>query len=234
MVRYLRYVLACQWYSITLLLFWVHSFLVFLTKPGARLIIPILLFGLVYLLRSPIEAGIGHEVDAVWVGVLPAFVGSDIAQMLAFARIEISILVMLAVFMVFFLLFASILRPIMGAVWAPQQPLPPMLPLTLPDTTVHAEPVKRLLKRRHYRKLKHGLETLSVELPEHLQAVLQQNSFRRLEQPTTLPEWPTSAPLNTNQSPPASMLRPVAANKEPPVETDEVTLPPRLVPPKKS
>jgi len=180
-MRFLLYVIACQIYTIRLFIYWFHSFLVFLSKPGARLIVPILILAAIYLLRQPLRTAIGPEVDAIWKDVVPAFIGVDLATVLASVRLEISALALLAVFFIFFLLFASMLRPIMGALWAPQEPLPPQLAMRVPDTSVPRVAVERLIGRRRYRRLDAGLATLSARLPDHLKAVLQARPQRTEE-----------------------------------------------------
>lgn len=170
--RYIGYVLACQIYTLRLLLFWGHSFLVFLSKPGARIIVPMALFGLVYALRAPLDAAVGGQIDTLWQSVVTPILGTDLAGLTRPLNIEITAVALLLLLALVMMLLASMLQPVIGALWAPRMPLPPLPPMMVPQTEVRAVPVTRLLSPQRYAPLPDGLSSLSQGLPEELQTLL--------------------------------------------------------------
>ena len=179
MWKYLKYVLECQWFTVRYAIYLVHSFLVFLAKPGARYIVPIVVIGSVYYGRDYLRTLFGSEVDSLWQDVVPTFIGRNLTNSMFAYRIEVSAVVILIGFVLVFLLFASMLRPIIGAFWAPERPLPPAPPMHVPDTSVKTVDVHRLVQKYRHKRLPDGLETLTQGLPAHLQRVMRQTSSRR-------------------------------------------------------
>lgn len=195
MLKYLQYVLECQWFTVRYAIYLVHSFLVFLAKPGARYIVPIVVIGSVYYGRDYLRSLFGSEVDSLWQDVVPTFIGRNLTSSLFAYRIEISAIVVLICFVLVFLLFASMLRPVIGAFLAPKRPLPPDPPFHVPDTKVYTVDVKRLLTKKRYKRLSNGLDTLSQGLPVHLQQVMQHKpSPRSMPLPGASPHMPPAPP----------------------------------------
>jgi hypothetical protein len=172
LLRYLHYMLACQLYTLRLVLYWGHSGLVFLSKPGARIIVPVALFGFVYALQAPLEAAVGAKIDTLWQSLVQPVFGTDLARLTQPLNIEITAVALLLLLALVMMLLASMLQPVIGALWAPRMPLPPLPPLLVPDTEVKAVPVTRLLKPQLYAPLPRGLESLSQGLPEELQGLV--------------------------------------------------------------
>jgi hypothetical protein len=195
LLRYLHYMLACQLYTLRLVLYWGHSGLVFLSKPGARIIVPVALFGFVYALQAPLEAAVGAKIDTLWQSLVQPVFGTDLARLTQPLNIEITAVALLLLLALVMMLLASMLQPVIGALWAPRMPLPPLPPLLVPDTEVKAVPVTRLLKPQLYAPLPRGLESLSQGLPEELQGLVlrkvrddRPNNADRFARPPVAPE----------------------------------------------
>lgn len=82
-LRFLGYILACQFYVFRLAFYLIHSVLVFFTKPGARLVIPLAVVALIFWARGPIEMVAGTTIDAIWNGAVRVFVPSDLYAVLS-------------------------------------------------------------------------------------------------------------------------------------------------------
>jgi hypothetical protein len=170
--RYIGYVLACQLYTLRLGLYWLHSALVFLSKPGARILVPVVLFAVVYLLRTPLDAAISNDIDTLWESLVRPIFGSDLANLTRPLNIELTAVTLLLLLGLVMLLLASMLQPVVGALNAPRKPLPPLPPMVVPNTEVKAVPATRLLTPQSYAPLPEGLASLSRGLPEELQGLL--------------------------------------------------------------
>lgn len=191
--HYLKYILACQWYTVRLVFYVVHSFLVFLSKPGARLIVPGVVIGALYLTRDNLDALIGRNVDNLWSSVVAPIIGPGAAGLTTPFNIEIMAIVALILGFLAFGMLASILQPVMGSIWAPQRPLPPLPPLIAPNTEVPAVRVTRLLRPRRQPPLTQGLDALSAHLPDELQDVLKPRPPQRRGAAPLMP-LPTQQP----------------------------------------
>lgn len=221
-LRWIGYVLACQLYTLRLGLFYLHSALVFLSKPGARVVVPVVLFGLVYLLRGPLDAAFGGEVETLWASLVTPIFGSDLARLTRPIDIELTAVALLLLLALVMLLLASMLQPVVGALWAPRLPLPPLPPMVVPDTEVKAVPVTRQLSPQAYAPLPDGLASLSQGLPDELQALLARKE----------PEAPPPSPPDRFARPPAAPQGPPggAGQGIDPVETRSRPVPPEAAP----
>ena len=172
-LRYLVYVLACQFYCLRLAVYLIHSALVFLTKPGARLVVPLALLGLVYVLRGFIEAQADPAIDAFWQGAVRPLIGADLYGLLSPFAIEISALAVLLLFALAFALLSSMLRPLVGTFAAPRQPLPPLPPLLVPDTQVRTVKARIAVPERSRSGFHGDLDALLDRVPDHVREVVE-------------------------------------------------------------
>jgi hypothetical protein len=201
MGRYLKYILACQWYTVRLVFYVVHSFLIFLSKPGARLIVPGVVIGALYLTRDNLDALIGRNVDNMWSSVIEPIIGPGAAGLTTPFNIEITAIIALILGFLAFGMLASILQPVMGSIWAPQRPLPPLPPLIAPNTDVPAVRVTRLLRPRRQPPLTEGLGALTAQLPDDLKDVLKPKPAQRRSASPVMPQ-PVQQPTETDVSNP--------------------------------
>jgi hypothetical protein len=169
--RYLLYVLACQFYCLRLAAYGIHSLLVFAAKPGARLVVPIVLLGVIYFARGPIDALAGPTINAFWQGALGPLLGPDLFQLLAPFKIEASALIVLLLFAIAFALISSMLRPIVGTFSAPRKPLPPQPPMIAPDTEVKRVKAVLAIPKRARNRFDGDLGALLARVPDHVRHV---------------------------------------------------------------
>ena len=172
LLRQIGYILACQFYCLRLVLYGIHSLLVFLTKPGARLVIPLALIGLVYAARDPLKAHFDQPIGDFWSGAMWVFLGSDLYRLLEPFRIELTALAGLLGFALVFALLSSMMRPVIGTFAAPKQPLPPLPPLSVPDTRLRTVKATLVIPKRGRNRFRGELSSLIRRLPDHLQAVV--------------------------------------------------------------
>jgi hypothetical protein len=172
-LRYLLYVLACQLYCLRLALYLVHSALVFLAKPGARLVVVIVALIVIYLARDLIDALIGPTIEAFWEGAARPILGPELYGLLAPLKIEVSAALALLLLALALGLLSSMLRPIVGSFAAPRQPLPPQPPMIVPDTQVRTVTARIAVPKRDRSRFHGDLHQLLGRVPDHVRQVVE-------------------------------------------------------------
>lgn len=167
-LRLFWFVVVSVFYPLRLILYWLHSVFVFLTKPGAKYILPTVLLGGGIALRTVLETTLDGPMAAVAAPVA-GLVGAGTAFTY---RVEILFVILFAGMYFTLLIIGRFLAPIMGAFPAPAKPLPPMRPLLDKEhsvATVRAKPAIKRTKRGRYNG---DLDILTRRLPKDLQALL--------------------------------------------------------------
>lgn len=171
-LRYLGYVIACQFFCLRLAFYYIHSFFVFLAKPGARLVLPLIVIGIVFLVRIPIRKRYGETIDVFWNGTMRAILGPNITDTLQTIAPEVTIVGGIVIFAILFFILSSILAPIVGTFSAPSQPLPPLPPLIIPDTQVKTVRASVAVAARGRSAHKGDLGSLIERVPENVRRIV--------------------------------------------------------------
>ena len=165
MFNYLVYLIKMLFYPLRLILFTVHRFLVFLSKPGARIILPVLMLSVGFLLRSRIDALAGGLItDAFWDY-------RDSSPEVFDYRIEITFGLCFFAAYVALLIAAKVTTPVVGAVPAPRAPLFPRPPLIVREHKIDTVRTSVAISGGKSR-FKGQLERLDRHLPPPALAVL--------------------------------------------------------------
>lgn len=196
--KYAIYVISLVVYPIRLTLFYIHKIFVFISKPGARLLVPILMLVASIVLRTRIDAiAGGHITDMFW-----DFKDGDMHSVYEY-RMEITFSIIFFIVYILLWIAAKIMTPIVGALNAPRVPLLPMPPLIAVDHVI--KPVKASVAlsgggSRH----KGDLTRLNRFLPPQAIAVLEAGAAHRQQDEQTAQRAQEAQKERERQDPPAA------------------------------
>lgn len=174
-MRQAWYIIRLIFFPIRLVIYWWHSVLVFLSKPGAKLVIPMFLVGIGLLLRTYIDPIFGELITSM---------ASPLYGTAAFDyRVELAFSVVFIVIYFALMILAKMLSPVVGTFPAPKRPLTPMKPLKVKEHTVETVTATVALKNPVRGYFNGKLVRLVKRLPLDIQAVLE----RREEEPEIIP-----------------------------------------------
>ncbi len=197
-VIYSWYFIQLVFYPLRMAIFYVHRFLVFTSKPGARLIVPIALLIAAFILRTRIDGIAGAFItDLFW-----DFRDTDFHDLYAY-RIEICFGVAFFTLYLALAIIAKITTPIVGAFPAPRSPLMPMAPLIARKHVIKIEKATVAVggKGSRYRG---DLEQLKRFLPPAAIAVLEAGKGTPHEQGQSPEQRQQTQRERERQSPPVS------------------------------
>lgn len=211
-------------YLLRLALYFTYGFLVFLSKPGARVLFPLIVGALVYWQRDWLTAQTAlapyFELLA-WHFPLDAVLGP----------VPLDYYLYLAVFILTMCVWigSSLLRPVLGSLPPMRRPLPPLRKLKArhrPTYPVHAQVIVPKLGRTWWGGQEHHL---TRRLPPRLQKLLEapQSVRRPLKDvtPQGIPQRPSQLPSQAQK--PSPVPQPPQAPLRSPPGPPQPPLPPR-------
>lgn len=132
LLSYLIFLVKLLFYPLRLALFIIHRFLVFVSKPGAAIIVPVSMLALGFLLRSNIDALAGGMItDAFWGW-------RESSPELFDYRIEITFALGFLLTYLAMLFAGKFATPVVGAIPAPRAPIFPRPPLIVREHKISA------------------------------------------------------------------------------------------------
>lgn len=177
------YYIRLIFYPVRLLCYWLRSFMVMLTKPGAKTVIPIIICGFGLLLRTMIDPWFGAPITQL----AEPFHGTALFTY----RIEAAFAVLFVLLYVFFGLVAWFLSPAVGFFPAPKRPLAPMKPIILKEHTIDTVQVSVSVAKPVKGYFNGKLGRVAKRLPPNVAAILGDQGLRPIE---TLGPLPSSSP----------------------------------------
>lgn len=219
----MTYPFAFIWYLVRLALFpprfafySIHGFLIFLSKPGARILVPAGAALVIWYAWEPLSRAIDPPVRAFLPLVRPMF-GTELYFELYPHRVELAIALGFATFIVLVIIVSEALRPILGALPAPRRPLLPNPPFKPPRRHIPRVPVRVAVRPLPKGGIDGNWKAVARRMPPEIKALLEHapQPVGRYGGPSevteTRPLWP---PLDL-QTPPADPP-PQAAPADPP------------------
>ena len=175
-LRYLWFALSIPFYPVRLLLFYIHRTLVFSSKSGAKLIVPIVLLAAALVMRTKIDALAGAFItDQFW-----EFRETDLHDLFAY-RMEITFTIGFFSLYLALAILARITTPIVGAIPAPRAPLMPRPPLVARKHVIKTQKASVVVSGKGSR-YKGDLAQLQRFMPAHALAVLEAGRSKPHEQ----------------------------------------------------
>ena len=165
LLSYLIFLVKLLFYPLRLALFIIHRFLVFVSKPGAAIIVPVSMLALGFLLRSNIDALAGGMItDAFWDW-------RESSPELFDYRIEITFALGFLLTYLTLLFAGRLATPVVGAIPAPRAPIFPRPPLIVREHKISAVKASLAIGGTKSR-FKGELKQLDRYLPPRALAVL--------------------------------------------------------------
>lgn len=175
LLRFIGYSLGLILFPVRFLFFTVHRLLVFTSKPGAKLIVPILVLTFGLLLRSQLDPLLGAPITDAFAGLTSAR-GDEPGDMIYAWRMEVAFAL---VFMTLYLGLAvtsKVTTPIVGALPAPRRPLAPMRPITLKEHQIDTVKARVAIRPRRAGFFNGDLSKLNKRLPDRVRALLNESA----------------------------------------------------------
>lgn len=174
-LRYTWYAIALLFFPIWLTLFWIHRIFIFVTKPGAALIVPIVLVGTAIAMRTYIDALFGEAITNWFyfdfLGPEEVKTPGSLAALAFEFRMEIVFLWVFAAAGLLITVSGRILQPIMAAFPAPRPPLKPNAPLIVKDHKIETV-VARVAVSKRGSSFNGKLPSLVSSLPPEARSVI--------------------------------------------------------------
>jgi len=215
MLRLIAYLIGLLTYPLRFALYLLHSCVYFLTKPGAAIILPLIVVAIGYTLYrngNTLLDGSAVVVVAFFRGLFAGEIGETIHAW----RGEITAIAAYLVVKWIVAAIGGMIQPLVHALPAPRRPFLPLTPLTIPQHVIRTEPasvVVRLPGRSHYRG---NLADLQARLPSEIQAVL---NARPAASANFTPRPMPAAPPSVAPAPPPSSAEPEREEMERPRPT---------------
>lgn len=175
LLRFVWFLIACAFYPFRLLLFWLHSIFIFLTKPGARIILPLAVVLLATWWRFSYGEPVEMFVDAfggLYRDIINALFGPAWGQLAYEYRGSISGVIVYFVLSLAVSLISAILHPFVHALPPPRRPFLPLAPLRAPKHVVGVEPVSVVVQSPGERTYSGDLARMLARLPAEIREVI--------------------------------------------------------------
>ncbi len=175
MFAWLKYIVACQWYTVRFCFYTLHAALVFIVRPGVPLAVAVLC-GIGFFAGGSVEQSLASTaLESMFSSLrfIASFMISDeLVDALYSLRWGVVALIVLTGLLVVLVVLSALFRPLVSALGVPKRPLPPLMPLLAPDTEVYPVTVTRMIGQGDFPPLADGLDTLSKTLPSPLADLL--------------------------------------------------------------
>ncbi len=210
-LRYVWFIIGLFTYPLRFVLYTLHRLFVFLSKEGARWIIPLVLLTIGMLMRARIDAYAG-------VGITDFY--QDFGEPFFSFRIEITFAILFLLLFFSLKIVALVMSPIVGAFPAPSQPLRPMTPLIVQKHSIREYPAKLAVSAPRKGYFNGKLGKLDRYLPAHIRPLLKAGAQASI--PTAMAAPPPALRRETANPPdraPALRSKPGAqerATRQPP------------------
>ena len=170
MIRAITHSFRWGCFSARLALYWVHSAILFITKPGSRFLVFMPLSLGLFLAR-----GLTHPPLEPLVASLSQPIGFDLLSIPFF--IDIVLHLVLVPFWFAYGFLGAALRPLVGALPTPSFPLPPRTAPTAPNEQLNTLRASICVKRAG-KPAEGAMEAAYAALPEELKALLLPEQMR--------------------------------------------------------
>ena len=158
------YAIRLFFYPPRLILYWIHSVMVFISKPGAKIVVPVILIVVGLALRTFIDPLLGNVITQA----ASPFIGSALFDL----RIEIAFALLFVALYLLMWAAGGVLSPVAGTFPAPKRPMPPLRPLQMPMHKIKTVKASLVIKKPVSGYFNGNLDRLVKRLPPDIRPLL--------------------------------------------------------------
>lgn len=225
LLRYSVYLTGLALYPLRFACYLVHSLLVFISKPGTRALVPIVVAIGMFAGWHAIMPLIRPIAEMLWASLSP-HLEPALAQTLYPLREIVLAAVAFVAATIAYIALSRIIRPILAAFPTPARPLPPAKPFIVPKFKVKAVPVRMRVPALPHGRYRGNIAKIERRYPAPIRELLaRRDSAPRYDAPTRLARFQqpepdlVPVPAPTPAAPAAAMPNPAPPEPKRPPST---------------